>query len=428
MHQTATKPSPNQKRLTNIEKLVRSIGRKAEKVLSERDALAVDRDFWRGRAQAAEAKVGDAEQRAEAAEAKVAAVVAALGFDDATAIMSDYPAEPPVEDEAPAPAPVSSDDGQPFAPAFDAEFLEQEERAQRQFILRHLNYSAPDAIDYEGLFEDARGLDLAMSQERAYRILDYLFARYTDAMSSNDSLACRIGDFDSPDDFDWDDAIERADATLAGGEAMPTYKGWDDDIEPTKPVRKAALAARKAQPKAVTHGDLTDDDRAILKALTGEWQTVLELHKSAKAHGFTKGNQTVRNMMARGLELHPGVMTRFFPLAWKWADDEAPVTKTKLYGRMSSAERLKRDRLLLQALGDDEPKSYEDWGLEWEAMGGEPIHRFESISGEFRDLEPHRSRLAKIVDIEKVRVTGKGPGNPHYRVKGDIFDALAKLK
>lgn len=36
---------------------------------------------------------------------------------------------------------------------------------------------------------------------------------------------------------------------------------------------------------------------SILWSLTHDWQTVLELHEESKAHGFKKGNQTVRNYM-----------------------------------------------------------------------------------------------------------------------------------
>lgn len=70
--------------------------------------------------------------------------------------------------------------------------------------------------------------------------------------------------------------------------------------------------------------EYTDDHAAILKGLTHEFQTVLELHKSAKVHGFSKGDQTVRNYMLRDImpfaDKRGTIVQRDKPLAWKLTD------------------------------------------------------------------------------------------------------------
>lgn len=84
---------------------------------------------------------------------------------------------------------------------------------------------------------------------------------------------------------------------------------------PGAKVAASAPATPKAAP--IVGDDLNADQRAILAALSPEWQTVLQLHKSAVEHGFSKGNQTVRNYMLRGLASRDGIETRETPLAWR---------------------------------------------------------------------------------------------------------------
>ncbi len=82
-------------------------------------------------------------------------------------------------------------------------------------------------------------------------------------------------------------------------------------------AKVAASAPVKPKAAPIVADDLNADQRAILAALTPEWQTVLQLHKSAVEHGFSKGNQTVRNYMLRGLASRDGIETRETPLAWR---------------------------------------------------------------------------------------------------------------
>nr|GLK19213.1 hypothetical protein GCM10017606_00390 [Microbacterium terregens] len=409
-----------------LDSLIKSIERETANSL---EALAAERDGFKMRAEVAEAERDNLKFR-------LGRVINALDLNLAPIV----PAEP---------APDGEDE--PLAPALDTDFLESEERAQRHFLLRHLNYKAPEPIDISDAINDAWGIGgiVMMSEERANLILDRLFAEYSSAMGNSDVLTHRIADFDVPDDFDWDAAIARLDAILEAGEPVPTFKGWDDDKPATpepapKPRRrrKAALGPKAdAKPVAVPAQPDNANDAAIIRALEGaaqdrpgEFIKVADLYARAKLAGYTNGEPALRFRMK--LATNPLAKQRAdiieeqaSPLAWKLrdpkpdggdkidqpdADDKAPVAPepapdakpepVKLYGRLAPADRLKRDRLLLAALGD-EGRTFSEWSREITARGG--------------DMGPNPSHFIEAAQQRmKVGYTGKdGPSRHGLSVK-----------
>lgn len=323
-------------------------------------------------------------------------------------------------------------------------------------------------------------------------------------------------------------AIKGALATVDGTISAPVEIKAEAQAEVSEyPAPEAPKRRRKSAPltkpttKAPTLylNDLNSEHAELAQALTNEWQTVLQLHKSAQAHGFALGNQTVRNRML-ALMADPyarkSIEQRDTPLAWRlkgglrdkapdkakveapapeapvdpkptkqansdervlnyirdflagdgagcsgtnanliksslglseqeceealralkeqgailpvgkyfWKLAPAPDGKTKLYGRLSPADRLKRDRLLLEALGDEcDGRNYYEWQSAFEKLGGD-------VGGDTkgRGMEAHRGRLANLGLVAKVVGTSGHGRKPRFKAWPNVAEALAKLE
>lgn len=291
---TATTPkSPNIKRLDNMDRMLKEIARQTDAVENERERLAVDRDFWKGRALKAEA---ERDANATLADAMRAALV-----------MLDPPApaepapEPAPEPIGPTPAPAPFDFGDHVIATvlqndrlarvqawcgdrFEPPVILMLEREPHSEHFDHPNHTAKETV-----FE--------VSVEDAATVLDAETARLL--------IASRKAD----------------------GETLFTRKiKLAPESAPAEPTPAPKVAAKApAKPKATASRQPAPDHSAIImSALTGEFQTVLELHASAKAKGYPLGDQSLRYAMtgkppelAGGLNLRADVVQRDKTLAWK---------------------------------------------------------------------------------------------------------------
>lgn len=133
------------------------------------------------------------------------------------------------------------------------------------------------------------------------------------------------------------------------------------------------------QPDAPVH-NVADHVSAIIEGAPGDgWTSLTEVASAIfKREGWRPDIHEVAKELDRlnaagKIELHTQAHGRRNAVKWKAPAEPAPDAKSelvKLYGRLAPADRIKRDRLLLEALGD-EGKTFGEWRAEIEARGGD---------------------------------------------------------
>lgn len=321
---------------------------------AEDGAFQMVGDQYANQIKALEGERDTALDRVQTAEAKIQAVLNALGVGITAEGKPHYSTS------------AADDELVQAWPALDGEFLAQEELEHRREIISALDTVAPEGITITEIINDAWGWGRAMSEDRAQRILERLaliypgliveakagYYRATVPIAPRNE-AGEIGNDIAVATTDWDALLDAAFAKLKadeiepmpepGTEAKPRRRrkptatpapenpkaGVAAMMEAAERVMKAASAPKPAPKPVAVPAEGNANDAAIIRALEGaaqdrpgEFIKVADLHARAEAAGYTLTEAALRFRMklaAKPLAQQRAdiIEEQASPLAWR---------------------------------------------------------------------------------------------------------------